>query len=54
MADIFKIFLIHTTSKRENANTDAEFELIIQRPNNFDLRLNFPSLDHDEHEKGRT
>jgi hypothetical protein len=53
MADITTVFIFHTTASSEDAESDAGFELILERQGG-DLRLAFPDLPHDDRERGRT
>jgi hypothetical protein len=53
MADVQKIFILHTTADEKDAESDAEFQLIIEKPT-LDLTMDFPTFDHDERERGRT
>lgn len=51
------IWVIHTTSVLDDADTEDGFSLGLTRvfPNpDFELWLDFPSLPHDERERGRT
>jgi hypothetical protein len=54
MTLISDVFVIHTTSGRKDAGTDAGFELIVRGPGGFEARAAFEDLKHDEREKGRT
>ena len=56
MADLKNIYILHTTSTKDDANTDADFELIAALPGR-DYREAFtewPANGHNEREKGRT
>jgi len=53
VADLNKIFILHTTADKDDANTDAGFQLVIQAQP-FSVIMDFPDLDHDERERGRT
>ena len=50
---LVKINIIHTTSKRNNANTDAGFTLIAST-SGADFVQSFENLPHNERERGRT
>jgi hypothetical protein len=60
MPKVNTIFVIHTTRNQNNANTDASFELeITDRPFGSQIHVKkfrdlFPSLPHNERERGRT
>ncbi|WP_157124810.1 hypothetical protein [Nocardia pseudovaccinii] len=58
MPTINRIIVTHTTSDVSDANTDAVFELEIERRNGqvWELLKNpdFPNLPYNEREKGRT
>ena len=54
MPYISDVFVIHTTSGRGDAETDAGFELIVRGPGNYEARAAFEDLKHDEREQGRT
>jgi hypothetical protein len=47
------IRVIHTTSNVDDAGTDADFQLQVER-NGGDVLREFPDLPHDERERGRT
>jgi hypothetical protein len=53
MAQINVIYVVHTTRNVGNAQTAADFELIVTRPGG-DLRRPFPELRHNERERGLT
>jgi hypothetical protein len=51
------VWIIHTTSILEDTDTEDAFSLGLKNvfPNpDFELWLDFPSLSHDERERGRT
>lgn len=51
------LWVIHTTSADENAGTDEGFQLRILsqiNPNAVVAEFEFPDLQHDERERGRT
>ncbi len=49
------LWVIHTTSNEQNANTNEIFRVIIRDPfNQRETVLPFPSLPHNERERGRT
>ncbi|MBD2551397.1 hypothetical protein H6G65_17770 [Microcystis elabens FACHB-917] len=56
MALLNTIWIIHTTSNKKDADTDAEFTLLVVRPGNpsGDYTQAFPNMPHNEREKGRT
>jgi hypothetical protein len=50
-----EIIVIHTTSKRSGAQTDARFRLNLRKPTGAGfLSLDFPTHPHNERERGRT
>jgi hypothetical protein len=53
MAELSRIFIIHTTSNESNAQTDADFALLASTAG-IDFVQLFPDLPHDEREQGRT
>ncbi|MBF6341132.1 hypothetical protein IU450_35385 [Nocardia abscessus] len=53
MVQVNTIFVVHTTKNERTADTDANFDLQIERPGE-DLVLRFPELPHDERARGRT
>ncbi len=53
MAILERIWVIKTTSTKNNAETDEEFSLEIQSQGQIQT-LKFPDLSHNEREKGRT
>jgi hypothetical protein len=50
MTYISDVFVIHRTSGRSDAQTDAGFELIVKGPG-YEGRAAFEDLDYDEREK---
>lgn len=50
MAILKCIFVIHTTSKESDANTDASFDLIASKPGTNFVKA-FPNISHNEREK---
>lgn len=53
MTYISDIFVIHHTSGRRHAKTDAGFDLIVRGPG-YEAAAAFEDLNHDERETGRT
>jgi PLAT/LH2 domain len=53
MADLNRIFVIHTTADEDDANSDGNFELVVSRPNG-DLFLFLDTPDYDDRERGDT
>jgi hypothetical protein len=53
MADLNRIFVMHTTADVGDANSDGNFELVVSRPAG-DLFLLLDTADHDDRERGRT
>ena len=53
MTQINGLTIIQTTADKEDAETDADFQLQVTRPGG-DLLVTFPDLPHDERERGRT
>lgn len=57
MAQLRYLWVVHTTSTAENADTEDAFTLVIYSPINPQAEvgsLSFPDLPHDERERGRT
>ena len=53
MATLKRIFVTHTTAYEKKADTDAAFLLIASTPGD-DFVQEFPDLDYNERERGRT
>jgi hypothetical protein len=54
MTYISDVFVIHKAAGRRDAETDADFELIVRGPDNYEARADFEDLKYDEREQGRT
>jgi hypothetical protein len=48
------LVVIHTTSPVTNAQTNALFKLLLVDATGKEVRLDFPTLPHNERERGRT
>ena len=48
------LVVIHTTSRVDNAQTDALFKLVLVDAAGKEVQLDFPTLPHNERERGRT
>lgn len=53
MPPLTRLFVVQTTADIDDAGTDAGFQLQIARPGG-DVLMDFPDLEHDERERGRT
>src|SRR5262245_24524472 len=54
MTYISNVWVIHTTAGNKDAETDADFELIVKGPGGYLARADFEDLPTDEREKGTT
>lgn len=54
MSRLQTIWVIHTTSELADANTDDKFRVIIRDSSAQQTEMVFPSLPHNERERGRT
>jgi hypothetical protein len=53
MPVLTRVFVIHKTANKEDANSDANFQLQLARPGG-DVILSFPDQPQDERERGST
>jgi hypothetical protein len=54
MADLNRIFVIHTTANDDDANSDANFELVVTRPVGEPVFMILDTPNHDDRERGQT